>query len=107
MTDAVLSGADLSGANLEGANLGSAKLTGIKVKDTNMRGVKLSNTSMEGVDLSDADPTGAKIVISVDSLPDDMHDTIRNHEKWMASFGAKGKRAVLDGQLIGGQFEPL
>ncbi len=51
---------------------------------------------LEGMDYGGADLTGAEIIISADSLPDDLRDTVETADEWMASFGAKGKRAVLD-----------
>ncbi len=48
------------------------------------------------MDYGGADLTGAEIIISADSLPDDLRDTVETADEWMASFGAKGKRAVLD-----------
>jgi hypothetical protein len=59
LSGADLSDADLSDANLRGADLSDANLRGANLSDANLSDANLSGAYLRGADLSDADLSGA------------------------------------------------
>ena len=58
MSHAVLSGADLRGADLSGSDLTSTDLSGSNLHGADLRDAKLDNANLSGANLRDANLTG-------------------------------------------------
>jgi uncharacterized protein YjbI with pentapeptide repeats len=106
LTDANLSNAMLSRANLAGAILRGADLKGANLEDANLasvdlKGANLDNASIVGTNLRGAMLEGAQFERSVENLRQDLRDILDTHRLWVASMGARGARAALDGEDFG------
>lgn len=108
-------GVDFSHCSLKGASFGNAKLdganfTGALLQGASFKGAKLSNVTFKnavlvGVDLKDlALPPEALASCICDVTPqaaakfDELRLKLDAHQQWIASGGANGARAVLDGE---------
>ena len=61
VVEAVLSDADLRGANLSDASLSDANLRGANLRDANLRGANLRDANLRGANLSDANLSDADL----------------------------------------------
>ncbi|MBI3420169.1 MAG: pentapeptide repeat-containing protein [Proteobacteria bacterium] len=94
LSRAILRDVNLSNAVLEKADLSLAQLQGACLKDAVLRGADLTGAQTEGADLTGVlrdEFQGLRLEDEGRSLD----DAVREHEEWLQSGGAKGKRLDL------------
>jgi uncharacterized protein YjbI with pentapeptide repeats len=92
LTNANLKGADLQGANLQGACLKGANMVNVKVKDA------VLDLTREVIDILRFNDDFVRHVDGVREI----HNSLRDHEKWVNSHGAAGNRLDLAGRSLRG-----
>ncbi len=93
--NAKLDGANFTGALLQGANFKSAKLTNVTFRNAVLTGVNLKELAVppEAMDgcVTDVAPEAA-------ARFDELKAKLDSHQHWIATGGAQGSPAVLDGE---------
>ncbi len=107
LSKSVITHGNLSGANLTGANLAGADLSQCELKNVTLRGANLAGTMMDFSNLENVDMEGAltdkAVGHTLDKLPLTLEELIAQHQLWLKTQGAEGKKLDLsDHDLRGG-----
>ena len=104
-SNASLKGASLGHAQLDGATFAGALLQGASFKNARLSNVSFRNAVLTGVDLSELDVPPEALEGCVTDVPPEavaraamIRAKLDAHQQCIESHGAKGARAVLDGE---------
>ena len=100
MKNVSLGNAKLNGANFSGAILHGANFKGAQLPNVNLSGAILTGVSMKDLVVPPAALKGCITDVSVETIERSnvLKASIEAHQQWVASGGAQGKAAVLDGE---------
>jgi uncharacterized protein YjbI with pentapeptide repeats len=93
--NAKLDGANFTGALLQGANFKNAKLTNATFKNAVLTGVDLRELSVAPGAL---DGCVTDVTPEADAKFEELKARLDSHERWIATLGAEGTPAILDGE---------
>ena len=91
-----LIGVDLTGSNLSGADLSSCEMRDSSLREANLSGALINYSELVNVDLDGA-LTEAPVGKTHQELTIPLEEMVRQHQIWLKTHGAQGKRMDLSG----------